>query len=171
VMYQRLFGTHTLVATVDWAGAWRERVPLQLTLGQLGGGVRGYRASHDAGNIRFVTRLEDRLYLGKLRDQADVGLAVFGDAGRVWEGDAPLGYGVTTPMKFGAGIGVLAAIPPGSKRTYRLDIARALSHDLHARWEFRVSVVNSDRLRIDREPRDVRFGRELVTPSSVFSWP
>jgi len=169
-MYQRLMGSHTLVGSVDWAGIWKQRVPVQLPLGELDGGVRGYHASPDAGNIRFVTHLEDRWYLGKLRDQADVGMAVFGDAGRVWQGDAPLGYGVTTPLKYGAGLGVLVAVPPGSKVTYRLDIARALSPDLRARWQFRVSYVNADRF-LNREPRDVRSGRELVTPNSVFTWP
>ena len=169
-MYQRLMGSHTLVGSVDWAGIWNQRVPVQLPLGELDGGVRGYHASPDAGNIRFVSHLEDRWYLGKIRDQADVGMAVFGDAGRVWQGDAPLGYGVTTPLKFGAGLGVLVAVPPGSKITYRLDIARALSHDLRARWQFRVSFVNADRF-LNREPRDVRSGRELVTPNSVFTWP
>jgi len=169
-MYQRLMGSHTLVATVDWAGIWHQRVPVQLPLGEIDGGVRGYHSSPDAGNIRFVSRLEDRWYVGQLRDQADVGMAVFGDAGRVWKGDAPLGYGVTTPMKFSAGLGILVALPPGSKVTYRLDIARALSPDLRSRWEFRVSYINAARF-IYREPRDVRSGRELVTPSSVFTWP
>ncbi|HEV7704318.1 MAG TPA: hypothetical protein VGO46_08495 [Gemmatimonadaceae bacterium] len=169
-MYQRLMGSHTLVGSVDWAGIWNQRVPVQLPLGELDGGVRGYHSSPDAGNIRFVARLEDRWYLGKIRDQADVGMAAFGDAGRVWQGDAPLGYGVTTPLKFGAGLGLLVAVPPGSKVTYRLDIARALSPDLRARWQFRVSFVNADRF-LYREPRDVRSGRELVTPNSVFSWP
>ena len=169
-MYQRLMGTHTLVATADWAGLWKQRVPVQLPLGEIGGGVRGYHSSPDAGNIRFVARLEDRWYIGQLRDQADIGMAVFGDAGRVWKGGAPLGYGVTTPMKFSAGLGILVAVPPGSKVTYRLDIARALSPDLRAKWEFRVSFVNAARF-IYREPRDVRSGRELVTPSSVFTWP
>jgi hypothetical protein len=168
-MYQRLMGSHTLVGSVDWAGIWHQRVPVQLTLGQFDGGVRGYAASHDAGNIRFVARLEDRWYIGKLRDQADVGMAVFGDAGRVWQGDAPLGYGVTTPLKFGAGLGLLVAVPPGSKITYRLDIARALSPDLRARWQFRVSFVNAERF-LFREPRDVRSGRELVTSNSDFTW-
>jgi len=169
-MYQRLMGSHTLVGSVDWAGIWNQRVPVQLPLGELDGGVRGYHASPDAGNIRMVARLEDRWYLGKIRDQADVGMAAFGDAGRVWQGDAPLGYGVTTPLKFGAGLGLLVAVPPGSKVTYRLDIARALSPDLRARWQFRVSFLNSDRF-LYREPRDVRSGRELVTPNSVFTWP
>lgn len=169
-MYQRLVGSHTLIGSIDWAGIWNQRVPVQLPLGELDGGVRGYHASPDAGNIRFVMRLEDRWYLGKLRDQADIGMAVFGDGGRVWKGDAPLGYGNTTPLKYGAGIGVLVAVPPGSKITYRLDMARALSPDLRARWQFRVSFTNADRY-IYREPRDVRSGRELVSPNVVFGRP
>ncbi|MEO7040446.1 MAG: hypothetical protein ABI446_14295 [Gemmatimonadaceae bacterium] len=169
-MYQRLMGSHTLVGSIDWAGIWNQRVPVQLPLGERDGGVRGYHASPDAGNIRFVSRLEDRWYLGKLRDQADLGMAVFGDAGRVWRGDAPLGYGTTSPLKYGAGLGILVAVPPGSRVTYRLDIARALSPDQRARWEFRVSFTNADRF-VYREPRDVRSGRELVTPNSVFTWP
>jgi len=169
-MYQRLMGSHTLVGSVDWAGIWHQRVPVQLPLGELDGGVRGYHASPAAGNIRFVSHLEDRLYLGKLRDQADIGMAVFADAGRVWQGDAPLGYGVTTPLKFGGGLGLLVAVPPGSKVTYRLDVARALSHDLRARWQFRLSYVNAERF-LNREPRDVRSGRELVTPNSIFTTP
>ena len=169
-MYQRLMGSHTLIGSIDWAGIWNQRVPVQLPLGEFDGGVRGYHASPDAGNIRFVMRLEDRWYLGKLRDQADIGMAVFGDGGRVWKGDAPLGYGNTTPLKYGAGIGVLVAVPPGSKITYRLDMARALSPDLRARWQFRVSFTNADRY-IYREPRDVRSGRELVSPNAVFGRP
>ena len=169
-LYQRLLGSHTLVGSVDWAGIWNQRVPVQLPLGQIDGGVRGYHASPDAGNIRFVSRLEDRWYLGRVRDQADIGMAVFTDAGRVWKGDAPLGYGTSTPLKFGAGLSVLVAVPPGSKVTYRLDIARALSPDSRARWQFRVSFTDANRLGY-REPRDVRSGRELVTPNSVFTWP
>jgi Omp85 superfamily domain len=169
-MYQRLMGSHTLVGSVDWAGLWSQRVPVQLPLGEFDAGVRGYHASSDAGNIRFVAHLEDRWYLGKIRDQADIGMAAFGDAGRVWQGESPLGYGVTTPLKYGAGVGLLIAVPPGSKVTYRIDLARALSHDAHASWDFRVSFVNTVRFPT-REPRDVRSGRELVTQNAVFNWP
>ena len=141
-MYQRLMGSHTLVGSVDWAGIWNQRVPVQLPLGELDGGVRGYHSSPDAGNIRFVSRLEDRWYLGKIRDQADVGMAVFGDAGRVWQGDAPLGYGVTTPLKFGAGLGVLVAVPPG------------LEGDLPARHCARAIARPAGALAVPRELRE-----------------
>ncbi len=167
-LYRRLSELHTFVGTIDWGGGWRLATPFQLALGDVDGGVRGYVDSHDAGAIRGVLRLEDRRYLGRLRDQAELGVAVFADAGRVWAGDAP--YGVTTPIKVGLGVGLLAALPPGSKRTWRVDVALPVSPDRHARWEIRLTTTNANRP-YGREPRDVRFGRERVTPSSVFSWP
>jgi hypothetical protein len=168
-LYQRLAENHTLVADLLWGAAWRERTPLQLSLGQFDGGVRGYRNSRDAGARRAVLRLEDRWFLGRLKDQADVGVALFTDAGRVWAGDAP--FGVTSPVKVGAGVGFLAAIPPGSKRTWRLDLAFPMSPDGRARWEVRVSSMSTIRSHLEREPRDLRYSRELAVPASVFSWP
>jgi hypothetical protein len=168
-LYQRLADDHTLIADIAWGGGWNNRIPLQLRLGQVQGGVRGYKDSPEAGAFRAVGRLEDRWYLGKIRDQADVGLSFFTDVGRVWAGDAP--FGVTTSPKVGAGIGLLAALPPGSKRTYRLDFAYPLSRDRYGKWEFRLAVTNANRPRSQREPRDLRYSREEVTPQSVFSWP
>ncbi|HEX6534893.1 MAG TPA: BamA/TamA family outer membrane protein [Gemmatimonadaceae bacterium] len=167
-LYHQLGTHHTLVSNFDWGGGWKQRIPLQLRLGQIEGGVRGYRDSRDAGAIRAVARLEDRWYLGKIRDQAAVGLALFTDAGRLWAGDVP--YGVSTPVKVGAGIGLLAALPPGSRRTWRVDVAFPLSPDGHARWEVRLWTMNAAHL-FEREPRDLRFSRERVVPSSVFQWP
>lgn len=168
VMYHQLDGDQMLVGTVDWGSGWKQRVPFELRLGEVDGGVRGYIDSQDGGAMRGVVRLEDRLTLGRVRDQAAVGLALFADAGRVWAGDAP--FGVTTPLKTGVGVGLLGAFPPGSQRTWRLDFAVPVNHDAHARWEVRLSVVNANRL-FNSEPRDVRYSRELVTPSSVYSWP
>lgn len=169
VAYQRLAEAHTLVGAVDWAGGWRTRVPFQLRIGHPDGGVRGFDASPDAGAVRLVGRLEDRWFLGKVRDQADVGLALFVDAGRVWAGDAP--FGMTTPVRVGAGIGLLAAVPPHSKRTWRLELAAPLTRDGHAHWALRFRTIDANRIVFDREPRDVRFSREQSVPSSVFNWP
>lgn len=166
--YQRLSDRHTLVTSADWGAGWKQRIPLQLRLGQIDGGVRGYLDSHAAGAMRGVARIEDRWYLGRVRDQAAVGIATFADAGRLWAGDAP--YGVSTPVKVGAGIGILAAVPPGSRRTWRLDIAFPLSRDPNAKWQLRLWTMTALRL-FGREPRDIRFSRERVVPSSVFSWP
>jgi hypothetical protein len=167
-MYHRIDGNQTLVGTLDWGSGWSQRIPFQLRLGEAEGGVRGYLDSPDAGAMRGVARLEDRIMLGRIRDQAAVGLAVFVDAGRVWAGDAP--FAVTTPVKTGVGVGLLGAFPPGSQRTWRLDLAVPVNHDARARWEVRLSVISVTR-QSDLEPRDVRYSRELVAPSSVYSWP
>ena len=168
VMYRRLDENQTLVGTLDWGSGWRQRIPFLLRLGEVDGGVRGYVDSQDGGAMRGVARIEDRLVLGRVRDQAAVGLAFFADAGRVWAGDAP--FGVTTPLKMGFGVGLLGAFPPGSQHTWRLDLAVPVNHDAHARWEVRLSVLNANRID-NREPRDIRYSRELVAPSSVYSWP
>lgn len=166
--YHRITANHTLVGTIDWGSGWDQRVPFQLSLGEVDGGVRGYLNSQDAGARRGVARIEDRWFIGRVRDQAAVGLAFFADAGRVWAGDAP--FGVTTPLKTGVGVGILGAFPSGSQQTWRLDLALPVNHDAHAKWEVRLSVVNASHL-FAHEPRDIRFSRELVAPSSVFTWP
>jgi len=168
VTYRRIATDHTLVGTLVWGSGWDQRVPFQLALGEVDGGVRGYIDSRDAGAMRGVARIEDRWVIGRARDQAAVGLAFFADAGRVWAGDAP--FGMTTPVKTGVGVGLLGAFPPGSQQTWRLDFALPVNHDAHAKWEVRLSVLNASHL-FRHEPRDVRFSRELVSPSSVFSWP
>lgn len=166
--YQRVQQNHTLVASVDWGGGWKSRVPLQLRLGDPDVGVRGYTRSRDAGARRLVARLEDRWFLGNVRQQADVGLAVFADAGRLWAGDAP--FGVNTPIKLGAGISLLAAVPAGSKRTWRVDLAFPISPDGRARWEVRLSSLDVTRI-FRRESRDIRRSREIAVPSNVYEWP
>jgi hypothetical protein len=164
---RRLSSRHTVTASLDWSGGWRQRIPFQLTLGSAPGGVRGYRRSEEAGARRAVARLEDRWYVGQLLRQADIGVAVFGDAGRVWRGDAP--YGVDTPLRYAVGASLLAAIPPRSKRTWRLDIAVPMRGDPNSRWEARLthSVAGRDW----REPGDVTRSRERSVPASVFNWP
>jgi hypothetical protein len=164
---RRISARHTLSASLDWSGGWRQRIPFQLTLGSAPGGVRGYRRSEEAGARRAIARVEDRWYVGQLLRQADVGGAVFGDAGRVWKGDAP--YGVDSPMRYAVGVSVLAAIPPRSKRTWRLDLAVPTHGDPNSKWEVRItsSVAGRDW----REPGDASRSRERSVPASVFSWP
>jgi hypothetical protein len=166
--YWRATGHHTVQATIDWSGAWRQRIPLQLTLGDREGGIRGYSGSRDAGAMRSVARIEDRWYLGRVREQADVGVAMFVDAGRLRAGDAP--FGTNTPVRVGVGIGFLAAVPPGSRRTLRMDVAYPLSRDRYAGWEIRLGITNVARARW-REPSDVRFSREAAVPTNMFGGP
>jgi hypothetical protein len=164
---RRVSARHTVTASVDWSGGWRQRIPFQLALGSTPGGVRGYRRSEEAGARRAVGHLEDRWYIGQLLRQADIGVGVFGDAGRVWKGDAP--YGADTPLRYAAGVSVLAAIPPRSKRTWRLDIAFPMGGGPNSRWEAR--VTNSVAGRDWREPGDASRSRERSVPASVFNWP
>ncbi|HJR62908.1 MAG TPA: hypothetical protein VJ803_04355 [Gemmatimonadaceae bacterium] len=166
-VYHRAHPRHTIVLDADWAGGWKQRIPFQLTLGDRDGGVRGYRDSRSAGARRAVVRLEDRWYVGRFRDQADLGFALFTDAGRLWAGDAP--FGMATPVRMSAGLGFLVAVPPGSKRTFRVDVAIPFTTDDRGKIEVRLSTMRVNRSW--REPRDVSWSREASVPASVFSWP
>ena len=164
---RRLSAHHTVTTTLDWSGGWRQRIPFQLRLGSSPGGVRGHRRSEEAGAQRAVASVEHRWYAGQLGRRADVGIALFGDAGRIWKGDAP--YGVDTPVRYGAGISLLAAAPPRSKRTWRLDLARPIGGDRSSKWEMRITHTVAGR---DwREPGDASRSRERSVPASVFNWP
>ncbi|HEU4630760.1 MAG TPA: hypothetical protein VFS08_13495 [Gemmatimonadaceae bacterium] len=166
--YLRLAPTQTTVSSVEWSGGWRTRVPFQLLLGQPDGGVRGYAHSASSGARRLVARAEHRWFLGHYRESAEYGLAAFVDAGRLWAGDVP--FAENTPTMVGAGIGLLAAVPPGSQRLWRLDLAYPLSHDPRGRLEIRISSSNLSRNGW-REPVDVRRSREQSMPEGLFSWP
>jgi hypothetical protein len=158
---------HVLISSVEFGGGWLTRVPFQLMLGDRRGGVRGYHASHVAGAVRSVARLEDRWSIGNLTKHGSLGLAGFIDAGRVWVGDAP--FGVNSRTAVAVGVGLLAASPPQSPRLWRLDLAFPVSPDPHARWELRLSSVWT---RVFwREPADVARGRAGAAPSTIFSWP
>jgi hypothetical protein len=166
-VYHRAHPRHTLVFEADWAGGWKQRIPFQLTLGDEDGGVRGYRDSRSAGARRTVVRVEDRWYVGRFRDQADLGIALFTDAGKLSAGDAP--FGMRTPVRMSAGVGFMVAVPPGSKRTFRVDLAIPLESEDRGKLEVRFSTMRVNRSW--REARDVSRSREASVPASVFSWP
>lgn len=157
-----------VVVDLEYSGAWRPRVPIQLALGAKEGGARGFGGAQAAGARRLVARLEHRLVFGRPFNLGDLGLATFADAARVWAGDAP--YGVTTPMRTSVGLGLLAAVPPNSRRLWRVDVAYPLTREPGAGLQLILS--NRDLTRTFwREPRDVRMARERAVPASVFSWP
>ncbi|MBV6521165.1 MAG: hypothetical protein MNPFHGCM_01292 [Gemmatimonadaceae bacterium] len=166
--YLRPHPRHTILADIQWASGRRQLTPFQLSLADRRGGVRGYEHADVGGGRRVVGRLEERWRVGSFRGTADGGVAVFGDLGRLWSGDAPLG--MDTPWLGSIGVGLLAAIPPRSQRMWRLDIALPLRRTYGARWELR--FTNEDRTRTFwREPNDIRRNRERSIPASVFQWP
>jgi hypothetical protein len=166
--YLRTAAFNTVEASAEWSGGWRTRVPFQVSFADIEGGVRGYRDSRLAGAQRAVLRLEDRLFLGTVKQSADVGLAMFTDVGRLWAGDAA--FGVDARPHLGAGLGLLVAVPPRSKRLWRLDVARAITSDPDAKWEVRLTSGDFTRA-FWRDPPDVRRVRERTVPQSVFTWP
>lgn len=160
---------HVLIASAEFSGGWRwrDRFPFQLRLGDREGGVRGYRGSRVAGAVRSVGRLEARQLLGHFTRHVALGLAGFADAGKVWAGDAP--FGVDGRIKVGAGVGLLAAIPPQSRQLWRLALAVPLSADPNAGWEIRLTAL---RVRgFWREPGDVARARAGAAPATIFTWP
>lgn len=159
----------TTMLSVEYGSGWRQRVPFQLALGDLQGGVRGYRGSTAAGSQRAVARLEHRwVWPGVINQAAAMGVGAFVDAGRVWAGDAP--FGVDSKLNMSAGLSLFAAVPPRSKRLWRFDVAMPRGPDRAKSLQFRLSSGDHSR-NFWVEPGDVRRGRERSVPTSIFTWP
>jgi len=158
---------HVLIGSVEFSGAWRQRVPLQLMLGDREGGVRGYGASRSAGATRTVFRLEERWAVGRLTRHGSFGLSGFADAGWVRAGEAP--FGTDSGVKVGVGVGLMAAFPPQSQRLWRVDLAVPVGSDPNAGWELRLASPGTPHFW--REPDDLARGRAGAAPSTIFGWP
>jgi len=159
---------HTLLTSFEWSGGWKQRIPFQLSFADRDGGPRGYRNSWLAGGRRAVLRLEDRIFLGHVKQLASVGVAPFADFGKLWRGDAP--FGVNTNVNASVGFSILASAPQRSQRMWRLDAALPLERSHGAK--FRLSLSSRDYTRVFwREPGDVKRNRERSVPTSVFNWP
>ena len=157
-----------LIASLDWSGGWRSRVPFNLPLGAYDGGVEGFANSPAFGGRRAAARLEQRWAFGRIGNAA-TGVALFVDAGRVWVGDVP--YGVTTPVRGAVGISLLGALPRQSHRTWRVDVTYA-QPSVGAPRRIQLSLSGEDHTRAFLvEPRDVERTRERTVPSSIFHWP
>lgn len=166
--YLKMFPRHTLISDFTWSGGWRQRVPFQLTLSDRDGGIRGFHDSDLGGARRAVARIEDRYLAGHLNSVAAFGFAGFVDAGKLWAGDVP--FGATSSLSVAAGLSVLAALPPQSRRLWRLDLAYPIRGATHRGWEVRFSNRDFTRM-FRREPRDIYSSRERSVPSSIFNWP
>lgn len=167
--YQKVTSHHTLITSGAFGGGWRQRVPFQLRLGDYEGGVRGYAGSRVAGGQRAIATIEDRWYLGRFRQLADLGLAPFVEGGRMWAGDVP--FGQTVGNRYSAGLGFLSTFGTRSKRVYRIDVGIPLVKDpYNRRIDIRFSSRDDTRDFL-REPGDVARGRERTVPRGVFRWP
>ena len=166
-LYLRPHRRHTWVGSLEYSAGRKQWLPFQLALGDPRGGVRGYEDAQLGGAARLVGRLEERWRIGNIRGTGDMGVAFFAEAGKLWAGDAPLG--VTTGYMPSVGVAILAAVPPRSRRLWRLDIAVPLDRTAGARWGMR--LTSEDRTRLFwNEPNDIRRNRErsgLVTAFGV----
>ena len=165
--YLRPHPRHTWTGSLEYSSGRKQWLPFQLALGDARGGVRGYEDAEIGGASRLVARLEERWRIGNIRGTGDLGVAFFAEAGKLWAGDAPLGR--NTGYLPSVGVALLGAVPPRSRRMWRLDIAVPLERTAGAKWGLR--LTNEDRTRAFwNEPNDVRRNRErsgLVTAFGV----
>jgi hypothetical protein len=169
IEYFKLSPQHTSTFSVEFSGGWRQRVPFSLTLSDPNGGLRGFLGSNTPGGQRIVMRLDNRVFVGRPWNAADIGVGAFADAGRLWHGDIP--YGVTTPMHASVGVSLLGAVPIRSARIWRVDLAYAVRPEAGGhRFELRLSNTNRTTFFI-AEPGDIGSTRERTVPQSVFRWP
>lgn len=143
--------------------------PLQLSMGDSRGGLHGHGRSREPGAQRLVMRAEQRLIVPTRYNVADFGLAAFAEAGRLWS-DPSVPYAVQTPVRGAVGVSVLAAVPPRSRRMWRVDFALPVSNDPFRKFEVRFTSDDLTRL-FWREPNDVEPARARTVPTSLFRWP
>lgn len=169
IEYFKLSAQHTTTASLEFSGGWRQRVPFNLTLSDPTGGLPGFAGSNTPGGQRLVARLDNRIFVGSPWNAADIGVAAFGDVGRLWAGDIP--YGVTTPLHSSVGISLLAAVPVRSARIWRVDLAYATRPEPGGhRWEVRFTNTDKTTFFLN-EPSDIGNTRERTVPESIFRWP
>ncbi|MFN2565551.1 MAG: hypothetical protein ABR499_11165 [Gemmatimonadaceae bacterium] len=158
----------TTIASVEAAGGWHVRVPFHLRLDDRHGGIRADVENHYIGTRRVVARIEQRWIGGAFRRRGDYGLAGFLEGGRLWKGDAP--FGIDIPQQTAFGISLLGAVPVGSQRLMRIDIAVPISGPAKRIVEFRFAASDWTRL-FWREPNEVVRARAGAVLAQIFSWP
>lgn len=166
--YLRPSEHRTLEASAEFSGGWRERLPLQLPIGVARAGVRGFRDSPIAGGRRAVLRIEQRNPRGEILGFIHWGTAFFMDMGQTWSGDVP--FGETKAARTSLGVGLLAAAPPTSRRTLRLDVAVPVTPGAPHGYNVRFSLMNAGRV-FWREPGDIGRVRAGAAATSIFGWP
>lgn len=168
VYYGKPSHRRTRVVRAEFSGEWDASLPLQLTISDRAGGLRGYRGAVEAGSRRTVLRVEERLSVGGIGGLAGFGVAGFADVGKLWSGDVP--FGTSTGLRPSVGVGVLLGIPRRSQRHYRLDVAVPLVRDGPTRsWSLLLSA-SPGYLTFWREPGDVRRMRAGAPAGSLLAW-
>lgn len=165
--YRQHGGPWLLRVSDEFSGGTLARLPLQLTLGDREGGLRGHHGSTLAGAWRNVARIEERWVRGTPVRNVDLGVAGFVEAGSLWAGSAP--YGRSIPFRGSVGASVLAAYPAGSRRLLRLDVAVPSGRDGTRALEVRVSAEQMIG-RFWQEPAEVTRARTGPVPSTLFTW-
>ena len=165
--YVRPSERRTFEASAEFAGGWRERLPLQLSLGDPASGIRGYNGAAIAGGRRALLRLEERRVSYQTKF-IQWGTALFTDVGKTWSGDVP--FGQTTVARASVGVGLLAAVPPKSRRMLRADLAVPVTGGAPKGWVLRVFATDMTRF-FWRDPNDLTPVRAGAPASSIFGWP
>ena len=155
----------TTVVDIEAAGGWETRIPFQLLLAGPSG-LRGYGSSALPVGRRIVVHVERRYFLGQVFGAADVGAAAFAEAGRGWAGDAI--FGRNTGLIGAVGAGLRVALPRGSRRTWRLDLA--IPTNRAGVLELRLGVGQQFGI-FNGEPQDVVRSRERISSVTVFDFP
>lgn len=158
-----------MLTQIEFGSGQDMRAPFQLSFADRDGGLLGHRRSREPGAQRLLVRTEQRMLLPMRYNVADVGLGVFAEGGKLWAGST-VPYSVTTPVRGAVGVSIFAAVPPRSRRLWRVDFAMPVGGDPDRKFEVRFS--SDDRTRVFwREPRDVIQARERTIPTSLFTWP
>ncbi len=149
---------HLRVVSAELAGTWHSRLPTQLSFSDNATGMHGFGNAQVGGAQRLIVRTEERFTLGHPWDRGDLGAAGFVELGKLWAGDAP--FGVTTGMQASIGVSLLAAMPRGSRRLWRVDFSVPLTHAGEpSKFEFRASIGDHTRT-FWREPPQLERARE-----------
>jgi len=96
-----------------------------------------------------------------------LGTAIFTDVGNTWSGGVPFGE---TATRASVGVGLLAAVPPKSRRMLRADIAVPVTGSAPKHFVLRVFAVDATRF-FWRDPNDLAPVRAGAPASPIFGWP
>ena len=157
------------LSQAEFGAGFNMRSPFQVSFADFDGGLLGYHDSRQPGAQRLIVRAEHRVIIPTRYNFADGGIALFAEGGKLWS-NSTSPYSVTTPIRGTVGLSLLAAIPPRSRKLWRVDFGLPIGNDPRKKFEVRFS--STDRTRVFwREPQDVIQARERTSPASLFTWP